>query len=319
MTRRGPLPDPFPGTAFSTRSATEAGITAGRLRGQDLASPTRGLRVPARSPVDIAEWLRALQELAPDAVVHRVTAARLLGLPLPPALASARRIELAVPAGRQRPRRPGLECRRLKLAPGDVVNHDGLRVTSLERTFLDLASVLALGDLVAVGDYLVCEHSRPFMAKQTARVPLAALQRYVAGTKGNHGVRRAREAAGLVRVGADSPPETKLRLAVTDLGLPEPVLNWAIRDAGGREVVWPDLAFPDYQVAVQYDGGHHRTGLQSGFDRHRNQATLLHGWSNILIRPEDILAAGYDGAARQVRDALVARGWAPLAPLVWRS
>ncbi|MFD1214395.1 hypothetical protein ACFQ36_20400 [Arthrobacter sp. GCM10027362] len=111
-----------------------------------------------------------------------------------------------------------------------------------------------------------------------------------------------------------TPPETKPRLAILDLGLPEPVLDWAITDARGREVVWPDPVVPEYRVAVQYDGGHHRMQLRRGLDQYRDGITLLHGWRNIVIGTETFRPR-IATAPRRIRGALWHRGWDPRTPL----
>jgi predicted transcriptional regulator of viral defense system len=51
------------------------------------------------------------------------------------------RIEVTVPAA-TRPRRPGIRVNRTNLGPDDVTVIDGIPVTSLARTLLDLAAVL---------------------------------------------------------------------------------------------------------------------------------------------------------------------------------
>lgn len=54
---------------------------------------------------------------------------------------------------------------------------DGVRVTSPERTFLDLAAALPLDDLVAAGDALVTEHGPEFPSPRTAVSSIEALNR----------------------------------------------------------------------------------------------------------------------------------------------
>ncbi|WP_427135490.1 hypothetical protein [Pseudarthrobacter sp. S9] len=95
---------------------------------------------------------------------------------------------------------------------------DGVRVTSPERTWLDLAAALALDDLVAAGDALVSEHGPEVPAPREATSSICALNRIVPDHGGARNIRRAREALGLIRVGADSPPETHLRLALVRPG-----------------------------------------------------------------------------------------------------
>ena len=57
-----------------------------------------------------------------------------------------------------------------------------------------------------------------------------------------------------VRAGVRSPRETLLRLTLQRAGLPEPEINWTLRDARGRAVAELDLAYPRWRVAPEYDG-----------------------------------------------------------------
>ena len=138
----------------------------------------------------------------------------------------------------------------------DVAFRDGIPLTSPSRTWLDLAAVLPFEDLVAAADHFICSQTRSFGHN---RIPLCSLQdlrNQVDRHAGARGIRKARVALDLARVGADSVPETRLRLAIGRDFLPEPTLSYVVRNAWGREVAWPDLAYPDYMVAVNYAGGH---------------------------------------------------------------
>jgi hypothetical protein len=86
------------------------------------------------------------------------------------------------------------------------VLHDGVRVTSPARTWLDLVSLMTVDDLIAVGDSLVCIR----------------------------GMRTARLALPEIRVGADSPRETRMRLILARSGPGEPALNHVIVNAWGQ-------------------------------------------------------------------------------------
>lgn len=89
---------------------------------------------------------------------------------------------------------------------------DGVRVISPARTWLDLASVLGLEDLLAAGDYFICSQTRSFGPRREAFCSLDDLQEQVQSTPGVRGSRKARQALELCRVGADSAPESRLRL-----------------------------------------------------------------------------------------------------------
>lgn len=121
---------------------------------------------------------------------------------------------------------------RMAPPPEDVTTVHGVPCTSLERTWEDLASLMPRGPadpLVIAGDALV---DRPWVEAEQRRGParttVDALHAALSRAGCFKGVRVARLALGLVRVGADSPPETELRLALLDAGLPEPELQGRI-------------------------------------------------------------------------------------------
>jgi hypothetical protein len=119
------------------------------------------------------------------------------------------------------------------------VEYDGVRLTSPTRTRLDLASIAGLDELVIAGDSLVCSHGPEFPAPHEPLCTVAELRAIVANHPGVRGVRAAREAFELIRVGADSKPETMMRLAFVRAGLPEPDLNHVLWGVHGAPVLRP--------------------------------------------------------------------------------
>jgi hypothetical protein len=68
------------------------------------------------------------------------------------------RIHVARERGGSKPRRRNVVGHRMTFEPGEVVIHDGVRVTSPARTWLDLAGLLTVDELVAAGDSAVLAH-----------------------------------------------------------------------------------------------------------------------------------------------------------------
>lgn len=64
-------------------------------------------------------------------------------------------------------------------------------------------------------------------------------------------------AARFVRDGVDSPMETKVRMLLVLAGLPEPEVNFEIRDENGDVLLRFDLAYRLARVAVEYEGRQH--------------------------------------------------------------
>jgi hypothetical protein len=104
------------------------------------------------------------------------------------------------------------------------------------------------------------------------------------------GLSLCREAADLIRPGTDSWMETQLRLLVIDAGLPEPVVNVPAFDDAGRFLALPDLSYPLLQIAIEYDGDHHRTD-QATWRRDVERRQLLEdaGWLIITATADDVI------------------------------
>jgi hypothetical protein len=308
--RRIQLPQHLYRRSFTTRASDEAGVPRGRTRAADLINVSRGIRVPVGVPLHGAAALAAYTEAHPRAVLSHHSAARLWQIPLPPWLDNDWRIHLANPPAAAKPRRVNVVGHRLTMVEGEVCELDGVRLTSPARTWLDLASCLSLEDLVAAGDHLVCSHGADF---PVPRVPICSpedLVQVVARHPGMRGVRDARAALALIRIGADSPPESSMRLALVGAGLPEPELNVVVRDGNGVPRLWPDGAYRAYRIGLQYDGGHHNSPGQYQRDIRRLETSRVLGWDEVRVSLED-LRGDRPTVVAKVAAALKAHGWRP--------
>ncbi|WP_346958592.1 hypothetical protein [uncultured Arthrobacter sp.] len=313
--RRAPLPPHLSAGSFSLRAADKAGVTRTRTRAGDLVTVSRGIRMPLASRAAGTVALRAYTELDDGSILALGSAARLWKAPLPPWQGEDWRIHLARRRGASMPRRVNVVGHLLTLLPDEVVELDGVRLTSPARTFLDLARMLPVEDLVAVADSLVCEHGPEHPFPRRALCSIADLRGMVARHPGSRGVRTARAAVELVRVGADSAPETQMRLALVQAGLPEPVLNhvvWGQVEWGGgaAPVLWPDAAYPQWRLALQYEGPHHNRDEQYLRDIRRADTAARSGWQELRVSRFD-LAGDRPAVVRKVRAALESRGWRP--------
>ncbi|GAA4922020.1 hypothetical protein [Nesterenkonia rhizosphaerae] len=134
---------------------------------------------------------------------------------------------------------------------------------------------------------------------------IADLKKAVKLGKGRQGIARAREAVELVRVGADSPPETAMRLGIGRAGLPEPELQIK-RDPQDPYSAAGDAGYRDRRIVLQYEGKHHFSAEQQARDQRRNSEFAHAGWtviqvnrvdlaenfSSMLARPEMLLGNG---------------------------
>lgn len=302
MSHRADLPHELAGEAFTNASAREAGVPRSRLRANDLDAPFRGVRAPRGVRASVWSLSRAYLARMPSGhVFSHVTAARLHGLPLPYRLQAEPRLHVTVPAGERPPQITGVVGHELRRDFLDVELVNGIPVTSPLQTWIDLATMLPVGELTAIADFLCA-------GKQPRYLPSDLLYA-VSRLAGRRGCRALRVAAARARARVDSPKETEVRLLIVDSGLPEPVVNFEVTDAAGTTSRHVDLSWPVYRVCVEYEGDEHRTDRQR-FRRDITRREWLEdqGWRVIRITDDD-LADGGRPFLRRVRAALAARGW----------
>lgn len=309
MKAQKPLPIQLHGRSFSLSEARLLGLNRADLRRRELLIASRGIRVPWDVTQDLSAILAPLLQMAPCAIVSHSTAAKLWDLPLPARLSADRQLDLARVCDSTNIVRFGVRGHRLKLVPAEIAEVQGLNATSPARTWLDLASLLAVDELVAAGDAIICSHQRSFGPKKIAIAEISELRQMILTHKGQRGLNKAKQALALIRVGADSAPESYLRLAGLALGLPEPDLNVIITNDRGDEIAWPDLAYRKYRISIQYDGRHHLTPTQLAHDARRDNETARAGWLTVRINREMINDLGYLGAMKYVSRFLIQSGW----------
>lgn len=301
MVRIVPLPESLTLTPFTVYESRALGIPPKRLRAQDLSDGGRLIYLPAGRQLEIVERARVLAAATPGAWASHETAAVLTRLGLPPWLGECHTIHLSKPHELPRVRRAGVTGHRVRLIPGELTDVDGIPVTAPPRTWLDLAAVLPLNYLIAMGDQLIRQprpslelRSEPYAYKDGLRL----LIRQHPNMKG---VEKARLALDEMRVGADSFPETFLRLALLDARLPEPELQLRLDPEDPRSPA-ADMGYRRYGIAMQYDGVHHLTREQQTRDNRRDEAFRSAGWAYFKVNADD-LAEGFDSVITRIKRA----------------
>jgi hypothetical protein len=125
---------------------------------------------------------------------------------------------------------------------------------------------------------------------------------------GARGIVRLRKILALVDGGAESPQETRTRLALVDAGLPQPTTQIVVRDEYGEFVARIDMGYEELRVGVEYEGSQHWTSAQQR-ERDIDRYSALHdlGWvivrvSNDLLRHrQGTLVARVEAAIRAAR------------------
>ncbi|WP_439692799.1 endonuclease domain-containing protein [Curtobacterium sp. SP.BCo] len=262
MIQPRPLPLALDPAAFLVRDARDHGVGANRLRRGDLFRPTHGVRTtrPTLSPVRaVAMVLRASQ------YISHTSALAVWGAPLPRGADGGTVHVSTAGTGSLMRRRDVTGHRRRRGAR--VVDHEGIRVSCPAQAWRESIGLLTVQQSVAVGDHMV----RP--GGPTTVDELAA-----AIVPGSHGAAVARDVLDLVRVGAESPMETWLRLAVVGAGFPEPQLQVEVVDPGGNFLGRVDMAWPEHRIALEYDGAHHLERERFERDQRRDNGLTVNDW-----------------------------------------
>ena len=136
--------------------------------------------------------------------------------------------------------------------------------------------------------------------RRGSRFSLGDLKNVTSARARHRGVVRMREAVDLVRVGSESPMETRARLVVVHAGLPEPQLNAAVLDDAGGWLATGDLVWREKKVVAEFDGDHHRTDRrQWQIDVARREAVQEAGWVYVQLTAQMVTVPAY--ADRLVR------------------
>src|SRR5690625_6294976 len=78
--------------------------------------------------------------------------------------------------------------------------------------------------------------------------------------------------------------ETKVRLMILARGYPEPVPNLEFIDPATGIVYYVDLAYPQWKIAIEYDGqGHWDDKQQWEKDLHKNEVLHDQAWKVLRI------------------------------------
>jgi hypothetical protein len=179
-------------------------------------------------------------QLRPGATVSHLSAAVMHGLPLlgPP----PQRVSVIRPGGGHGRVSPTLHLHRCDLAASDVVELDGVPVTSMARTAVDVARTSSFDQATVVAD-----------AALRFGVHRLELQRCAEAFCGRRGVARARRVIAFANAESGSAGESVSRVRMHQAGLPAPVLQWQINDSDGRQL-FTDFAWPDLRTVGEFDG-----------------------------------------------------------------
>ena len=180
-----------------------------------------------------------LSTLSAGSVFSHVSAATLHGLPVPARLLD-RATSIRDGSGSGSKTRTA-HRRYARLPPADITEVDGLPVTSLVRTAVDLGRTLSFVDAVAVIDAA--------LARGVEREQLLS----VLEQRSPHNA-RARAAVDFGDPRAESPGESRCRATMKLAGIPIPTLQFRVLDDRGVEVARTDFGWEEWGLVGEFDG-----------------------------------------------------------------
>lgn len=268
-------------------------MAAGRVTRHELNRWYRAVHHGVYAPKDvelslrdraIAAWLASRRK----GVIAGVAASALHGAPY---VDPTHPIELA---GARIRAQDGMVPRVERLADNEITRIAGLPVTTRVRTAFDMGRHLDRVDALTRLDALMWNQ----------RYSIDEAMGLADAHPRAHGVKQLRELLPLVDGGASSPTESRTRLLLIDAGFAPPETQIPVV-RGVTPVAWLDMGWPEYQVAVEYDGDHHRKNRRQYVkDIARLRMLEALGWIVIRViaedKPQDVIA--------RVEAALVSRG-----------
>ena len=236
-------------------------------------------------------WMAAVLACGDDAVLSHASAAALHGI----RSSAAATIDITV-------RRPsslhhaGIRLhRRATFTAADVTVVDGIPVTSLARTLLDLASRFSDSVVERAGEQAVV----------LELFDLRAVSELLGRSKGQRGIRRLRRVLELGDLGENVPAsglEVRYRELCRRAGLPTPEINRYL--LLGDEYHKVDFLWRRERVVIETDGGrYHASGWQRARDERRDQLLTKHGFAHARL-PDELVDDHPDEAIAIARNLL---------------
>jgi hypothetical protein len=272
-----------------TADLRAAGVTSWQLRRHHWRPVLHGVRAWHEDAVDRGLLVRsAALTLPPGGAIGGRTACWLYGVDV---LGRDAPVDVVLPRDTPYAPRRGLRVRRALLASADLMEIDGVPATTPVRTAFDLARLEPLADGVTCLDAMT----------SAGLVTVAEVEAYAVGCRGWRGVRRCAEALTHVDPAAESPMESRLRIALVLGGLPRPVVNQPLYAASGAFLARPDLRIE--HVLIEFDGSVHRAADVFVRDLRRQNRLVEAGFTVLRYTADDVLRRpGY--VVDQVRRAI---------------
>lgn len=278
------LTGPFSGSLMIDKGV----LTVAELRGHRFRRLYPDVYLPAGLPATLAVRAHAAGIWAGgEGVVAGWAAAELIGASCGPRDAP---VDLILPGPRGRTRAPvGIRPRRVLLDDDEVGLVRGVPVTLPARTAFDVARwAPTLTERVACADAVAHAH----------RLTPGGIRQVWRRHRGAHGTSGLPQVLDLMNPLAESPMESRIRMALFLAGLPLPCVQY---EFGDHRL---DHGYPEIMLGVEHNGGHHLAPDQALRDLEREAALTRAGW-RLLRYPARTVLGAPESIAAEVRSVLV--------------
>lgn len=198
---------------------------------------------------------------------------------------------------RDRRHPPGIAVHTYALGDDDACWVDGVRVTTPGRTAFD------------IGRRLLADRSIPLLDAllRATSTTVADVVEFADTRPGVRGRARLLSALALVDPGAESPQETRLRLLFVRAGLPLPQTQLCFTLESAKRIRF-DMGWPEWKVAVEYDGIQHWDDAdQREWDIERIAILESLGWAIVRVSAKMLSRPGV--IVERVKSKLRQAGW----------
>lgn len=281
-----PLPQGLRDRVFHRSEIRAFGLGASRAECSDLRPLGSGFYVPRESELTEVTMAVGVAAHYHGSIISGLTAARIYGMPLPPELGTwqpGQPVTLTAGSGTRRRSTAVVTWSFQSIDRDAAISWRGVLIASREDVWFQLCSVLPLDSRVAIADSLIRTPRFGYEGRSHAWSTIDALRQLVDRRTGSPGVRAARRALDLARVGADSPQETRARLAFGFAGVPEPALNQVIIHPSGYPRMQPDFMWEREKLIAEYDGITHFEGDRAARDQDRSLVLRDMGFAVISL------------------------------------
>lgn len=172
---------------------------------------------------------------------------------------------------------PGIVVHSYDLLASEFCVVDSMRLTTPDRTVFDIGRAMPCGRALPILDAVV----------NATSVKIGDVLALADQKPGARDVHRLRSTLELVDGGAESPPESRLRLLLIRSGLPPPETQIKFYDDFGRAFIRVDMGWRQWKVAVEYDGVQHWSDRrQRSWDIDRIGILEGLGWAIVRVSAE---------------------------------